>query len=664
MLWTAKLLPTLLCGAVLSGTIREVSGEPAEPQNQPEATFEELTLKPHPRLWVPADTLMHLSEKLHTPYMRSAAARILADADWLVDLDPIAQDEVRTNQQGTRLIASHLKCLTTAYVLTRDPTYRAAAIRHMENILSWRHISCEANINTPAEKPMFFCLSYGEHAADIALMYDIFRPDITDAERKVFNDVLDRFYLWQALRAYNRPPWWANQSWSNWNGVCAGGMGMLALAFYEDRPEIRKLIPFVETSLSHYFQSYVENDGGNHEGTGYWNYGMHYAIRYLLSYEQATGKKHPAFEIPALRKTLHFPVDFTGINFGDNDGWHPSGFYFLMADRTQQHDAAMRAATFLMHEVPPAPDPATRPRLSRTMHGDILYAADVIPSAEAMLALKAERTQHPQPMARVYQSLGWGVIMDDAAFPALRLAARGGSSRITGHGHLDLLSFKCAINGETMIADQQGRMQNVAYTERGHHLYSRSAAAKSTLFVDGLGCAENVTCKSTEIVQDDGILGIRIDATGMYLRRWRRRFIGRLFLLIDSTYWLVIDTAPGHTIESRFHTYADLETGSNWATLRKGAETLTMTFASLADSTMQQSSGMPENAVEQTRIIRWMSKQRTRGSLHVTALHPGTQKLSLSLSQTPDSFRIEITGTDTARTIHVTRDLQLVPHTP
>lgn len=33
---------------------------------------------------------------------------------------PIAQSEVRTHQQGTRLIACHLKCLTGVYVLTRD----------------------------------------------------------------------------------------------------------------------------------------------------------------------------------------------------------------------------------------------------------------------------------------------------------------------------------------------------------------------------------------------------------------------------------------------------------------------------------------------------------------------------------------------------------------
>ncbi len=653
-----NLLRLSLLGTITIGSLLSVAAESAPPSGN--GDFELLELKPHPRLWVPDDTILNLKDKLHTPYLRSAAARILADADWLVDLEPISQKEVRTNQQGTRLIASHLKCLTSAYVLTREQKYRAAAMRHLANILTWRHISCEANINTPVERKMFFCLSYGEHAADVALMYDIFQPDITPAEMKVFDAVLDRFYLWQALRAYEDKPWWVNKSWSNWNGVCAGGMGMLALAFYDDRPEVRKLIPFVETSLAHYFQSYIDNGGGNHEGTGYWNYGMHYAVRYLLSYERATGRKHPAFDIPELGKSLHFPVDFSGMNFGDNDGWHPAGFYFMMADRVNLPDAAMRAATFLMQEVPPAPAPATRPRFSQTTSADILYAADFIPSDEAIQQLKAERLQEKHPMARVYEGLGWGILMDDTAFPTLRLSARGGSSKITGHGHMDLLGFKCAINGEVMIEDQKGWMPKIAFTGRGHHLYSRSAAAKSTIFVDGLSPAENMTCKTTEVISGEGLLGIRIDATGIYMPMWGRSFIGRLFLLVDRAYWLVIDVAPGRSLESRFHTYADLETGDNWALLRKGNEKLMMTFASLDGSTLQLSLGTPENAVPQTKIMRWISTGPTAGTQHVTALNPGGEKLVLKVSQEVAGFAIETIGSQGTRVIRLTRDLRLI----
>jgi len=634
---------------------------------------DELELKDHPRLWVPEDTINNLKDKLHTPYLKTAAKRILEDADWLITAEPIMPGEGRTNQRGTRAIASHLQTLTCAYVLTRDQEYRDAAIRHLANILNWNHISCEANPNTPVEDKKFFCLSYGEHAADIALMYDVFRPDITASEMKVFNDVLDKFYLWQALRAYERNPWWVNKEWSNWNGVCAGGMGMLALAFYDDRPEARKLIPFVEESLSHYLQSYVTNGGGNHEGTGYWNYGMHYAMRYLLSYENATGKKHPAFDIPEIGKSLHFPVDFDRITFGDNDGWHPTGMFFMVAKRTDQPNAAMRAAAHLMYEVGPAPAPTDRNRVGRTFTGDILYGADFIPTDEQMRKLRAERAEDPKPLARAYDGLGWATIADDTAFPRLRMAVRGGSSAIRGHGHIDLLSIKAEVDGVRFIEDQRGGNMAVNYTGRGHDLYSRSAAAKSTLFVGGVGPDLN-TEAPIERIEGDGVIGFRVDGSKTYMRRWGRSFIGRAALLVDYSYWLVVDTAPGKGIESRYHTYADVEVGDDWARLSKQGrpskhsantattptEQLTMTFASLDNSVLQQSRGMPTFAAGQTTILRWMNDDRRGGTLHITALNPGSEKLDLELSKDEAGFVIKVSGGEgKLRIVRLTRDLKL-----
>ena len=406
---------------VLIGFLMLISGSAAAVSNSGKT---ELKLKESPRLWVNQETVDHLSDKLHTPYLQSQARRIIEDAEWLVEARPIAEGEGKAYQHGTRAIASHLQCLTAAWVLTHEAKYRAAAIRHMGNLMTWTHISCEARPNTPADTELPFCLSYGEHAADIGFMYDVFRPDITPEEQQVFFDVLDRFYLKEALKCLEQPPWWANQSWSNWNGVCCGGMGILALAFYDDRPEVRNLIPFVEKSLGEYFKSYIENGGGCHEGTGYWNYGMHYAMRYLLSWESATGLKHPAFEIKELGMSLNFPIDFTGITFGDNDGWGPTGMFFMLANRLNQPDAALRAATYLPDQAAAAP--RERERMSRMATGDVLYAADLIPSTKEMKKLRKAHMQKREPVARIYKGLGWAALADDSAFPTLRLAARGG----------------------------------------------------------------------------------------------------------------------------------------------------------------------------------------------------------------------------------------------
>jgi hypothetical protein len=97
--------------------------------------------------------------------------------------------------------------------------------------------------------------------------------------------------------------------------------------------------------------------------------------------------------------------------------------------------------------------------------------------------------------------MDWAALADDEAFPTLRMAVRGGSSEIAGHGMVDLLSFRCRVNGELMITDQQdGGYMDTTFTRRGHEVYGRSAESKSTLFVDGLGCNTNVVCDKTQVV--------------------------------------------------------------------------------------------------------------------------------------------------------------------
>ncbi len=618
------------------------------------------TLSPSPRLYVSKDTVEHLSEQLHTPFLQEQAEKVIKRANTLCKTIPVKEGDFPTYQLGTRTICNHAEVLTAAWVLTKKPKYRDAAMRHIGTLVNWNQISCEANTLTPADTVMPFCLSYGELCTVVGLMYDLFRSDMTDAEEQTFNALLDKFLLRAALNCLQSAPWWANKEWSNWNGVCAGGMGIMALAIYEDRPEAQKLIPFVEKSLGEYFKSYINNGGGCHEGTGYWNYGMNYAMRYVLSWENATGKKHPALDIPEIGQSLYFPLDFTGISFGDNDGWHPTAFYFLLAERLGLKSAAMNAAVYL--DLPPV-----RPRKNKVA-ADILYAASAIPTQESIDKLRAAHTKRKTPVARVYKGMDWAALSDDEAFPTLRMAVRGGSSKVAGHGMLDLLSIRCRLNQELMITDQQdgGYMQST-FSRRGNDLYGRSAASKSTLFVDGLGCAGDATCNSTEVVKGSNWLGIRIDGSLIYLPRWKHVFIGRLVMMIDKSYWLVVDRVQGanaedkHWIESRFHTTADAKAGRQSVALKSGKQSMQMTFATLQDSALLPSSGMPSQPhIQPTQIYRWMSKAPSADHLHVTALMPGSRKPKIAITRTKtNGFQLAITEpTGKTRRIKLTSYLQ------
>ena len=594
-----------------------------------------LKLIASPRLYVSSEVAANLSDRLHSLYLQSLARAVLHDADRLTRLQPLTEGTASSYGHAARWVQSRLECLTCAWILSRRAKYRRAAIRHLAGLLHWNHISCEARANTPADAELPYCLSYAEQSTAIGLMYDHFRPDLTTDEQKTFFDVLDRFHLKMALRCLDAPPWWANQPWSNWNGVCSGGMGIMALAFYDDRPEPSKIIPFVEQSLAAYFSSFVTNGGGCHEGTGYWNYGMNYAGRYLLSWERATGRQHPAMRVKELGRSLNFPVDFTGITFGDNDGWHPACFFFQLARRLDMPHAALRAAACLPDSVPLR----DRARDERPATGDLLYAADHIPTDDEMKRLRTEHQRKPVPVARLYTGMDWAALADDEVFPSLRMAIRGGSAKVQGHGMVDLLSFHCQVNGELFITDQKDTgYLSTTFGRRGTDIYTRSPDSKSTLFVEGLGCAKDAICDKTELVEGRGLSGVRIDATRIYLPRMPVAFIGRLFLFVDNAYWLVIDhvlsrdAVTGLGIESRFHTYAQCRVGRNHASLKSANQRLQMTFAALQPGVLQQSRGMPPLPKgEQTTILRWMGKNRVADNLHVVALHPGPRKLGLTL---------------------------------
>ncbi len=160
----------------------------------------DLKLTDSPRLYVNADIVETLSENLHSPFLQTYAQRVLKDADWLTELPPICEGETRSYLQCGRWIRTHIECLTAAWILTRDRRYRKAAMKHLAGLTKWNQISCEANLATPPDEQMFYCLMYGEYSAAIGLMYDIFRPDMTCAEQKLFFCVLNRHWFKEAVR--------------------------------------------------------------------------------------------------------------------------------------------------------------------------------------------------------------------------------------------------------------------------------------------------------------------------------------------------------------------------------------------------------------------------------------------------------------------------------
>jgi len=605
----------------------------------------------------------YLQENLDNPYIQREADLVLADANRLIKQQPATWDDIQgALYPFSHQIGSQIENLVGAWTLTQNPKYRKAAFHRIKALTEFTHISCEAHKNKPADKEDFFCLTYGWHSVAIGYLHDLVSPDMSDEENSIIMGFVDKHLMKRAQQCLDRPPWWVNTEWSNWNGVCAGGMGILALSFYDKISIANKLVDFVDHSLDAYLRSYITNGGGCPEGTGYYNYGMQFAIPYLHCWESATGKKHPALKIKELGKSLNFPMDFHNITFGDNDGWGPTGYHFMLAKRMKQPLAGLKAAAHINLKTPIKSK--IKNKMDGAHRGTLLYVASHVPKPEEVDSFKKNSILNKTPVARVYKGMAWAAIANDDISPTLRMTVRGNTTARAGHASQDQFSFKSMVNGVAMIEDQHDR-PGVSFTKRGNDVYGRSSASKSGLFIEGLGCDIHMDHDSTETVKGKGITGIRVDGAGSYLHGWKNAFIGRLFLLVDGKYWVIIDrqNAGANCMEARFHTFAESRHGRDWVKLKRGKEKLTMSFTSFDKAVLTTSAGMPTYPNEATTIFRWITHERNNDNVLVTALNPGSQKLGLKMvRENRGSLTIEVTEPKgNVRKIRVSQQLKLLP---
>ena len=621
-----------------------------------------LKLKNHPRLFIKSDLRSYLEENLSNPYVKNEADGVLADANRLVKKKPLTWNDITDRLYPTsHEIASQVENLAGAYAITKDLKYRKAAIARIKELTKFTHISCEAHKKRPVDQEDFFCLTYGWHSVAVAYLYDMIKQDITAEEDSIIIGFLDKHLMKRAIQCINRPPWWANAAWSNWNGVCAGGMGILALSFYDRYPEAKKIIDWVDKSLDEYFRSYITNGGGCPEGTGYYNYGMQFSIPYIHCWENATGRKHSALKIKELGKSLNFPMDFHKMTFGDNDGWGPTGYHFYLADRMGESMASLKAASFM--DVKSEKKPKRKNSGHGAHRGTNLYVASYIPTPEEVAKFRKKHEGKKNPAARVYSGLGWSAMFDNEAFPTLRMVVRGSTTAQAGHASQDQFSFKCMVNNECFITDQHDR-PGVSFTKRGNDVYGRSAASKSGLFIEGLGCDISLKEDTTEEVIGKGLTGLRVFGGGCYLHRWQGSFIGRTFLLVDGKYWLIVDSqsAGANSMDARFQTFAEGRHGKDWVRLKSGKERLTLSFASIDKAIVQTSAGFPTWAEKQTSIYRWITSENKNNNVFATVLNPGNQKLDVEIEREPTgSMTIKIKeSARKTRKIRLSKELKLL----
>jgi hypothetical protein len=574
-------------------------------------------ISPH-RLLVSPDRWARLRALPAQPLLTRAAAKVAADADRYaadrtipVEVTGHNWHLIRARRAQTRIVT-----LLVHYGITGDRGFRDAALDYVRDMAGWEYWSWIKWREQIADPDAIFDLSYGENSATLAWVIDWLAGELTDNERALLRDTARRRAL-QPYLARNGTPgqemWYYRSGNCNWNTVCNGGAGLLALALGDTCPESAPVLALVEEGIRHYFE-FLQEDGAWPEGIGYWGYGHRYGYQYLLSHERATGRPHPLLQRPGSRNTLRFPFLFSPngvpVGFGDSNHFFPLPFIYAAAER------------YGMPEVVAEMDRRMTVVLEQAAHEDWPNTAELLLCHPGVLpAIAAD----PWPRAAVQQGIEWGYLADAWPTPALYAAVRGGTTDAP-HTHQDLGSVNVVVGDEPLLDNvREDDYLDTTFSERRFELYEMGAASKNVMLINGVGLPHPGTA-ATRLLSGADWDGILLDARQAASVGSPVHLYGRLVLLLAGRALLILDRAClAHAAlgEVRFHTRAQATPGETTTQIQGKAATLHVAYAADVPCVLRTSLGTPTNPdrAPQT-ILRWMTRGKQTDMLFATLLTP------------------------------------------
>jgi hypothetical protein len=610
------------------------------------------SLSDHPRLFATEADLARLRDRPEMPAMIRAHADLMKNArSWIrgskhtgraLEQDPSGL--MRAREWIDRIIT-----LATAFRKTGEDRYRIGALEYIQKLDRMKSVDLRhENVSRG------FWLSDGEECACLAIAYDWMYEYLSADEREILVEICHRRLLPLGLeRCRQGGEWWFALRFSNWNAVCAGGLGMLCLAMHDECAEAHAILPHVEKSLGVFMKPLADTDGGWPEGLGYWNYGMAYAFQYLLSWERSMGTVHPLMKLPATKKTLSFPYYFyphgMAAGFGDNDKYHPSPFHYAAAKRLRQEQVMGEIDRELAE---------TGKGLGGLMGGSATFCVQHPGTVTRELRTESQ-------IAKVYKGLGWGMIADSMPKPNLYLSMRGGNTT-EEHNHVDLLSFRILIGDECLIENGEGGkyLHPTFFSKRRTDINDINATYKNTLFINGVGVPPGSKTDSEKVVRGDGLYGVRMTATTAMGPDVGATFCGRLALIVDDAAILIIDRVLAREIartEARMHSYKKVTISKHGAVIKGEQESARVTYGSLEKAGLFSATTAPATPTEPSAtMLRWCPLLLHKEAVLVTLVTPDRGAASASVERDGKNLAVRITVRGVTRSILVRPSLSLV----
>ncbi len=462
---------------------------------------------PHPRLYFTAEQLSALRERFKSPRFEGYRKVILANA---------SSDQSLDGKKPTS------QTLLWAYLLTGERPYLDQALP----LIDAEAVNIDHDeFNISAAEPM-------------ALAYDALQGELSELRLMAIEDYLDR-----VVRMYNERiaagDWWYKNNPSNTIAIGAAGAGSAALALVRSTPAAELAVKNAVGAVKSAYDA-IQPDGGNMEGTLYWNYGQTAYMRFAHMLQNVTGSDQKLLSAKGLNEQENFvKVNLGGDDhffaFNDTQPWLTG--WAICADLGARNNQPLMLwmADHMAGEFAAGHGP-----LGENIRGDI--------AAFAFLWRGDSATPKDFPgVPTVFKLdlMNWGVLRSDGTHkPKFVVGIKGQDGPLGHHAQADLGGFVVQIDGEPILLDP------------GY--YRPKATDHSVLLIGETAVSNGKKQGEKAVIVDSGESGeirhMTLDCTSAYPGTKELKRAVRHFVLVGDEALIVLDdiVAAGATITTQY----------------------------------------------------------------------------------------------------------------
>ena len=520
--------------------------------------------------------------------------------------------------------STKILCAGIAYHITGEKRYAEAGINEMMRGLGGSWFGGGAAV--------YHCdLSTAKKTLPIAIGWDMFYYELSQAQRDKITRTIEQKVFAPYLEAHakhneaggfftdsrGRKTYWT-QCYFNWNHWVNGDIGLMGLSMYDDHSDAKAVVESARASLKYTHAEHNQGAtecGGWDEGTMYWGTAFNHSTSFYIALEQVLGKDDGYFDLPGIKMTTQYPLDFTG----------PDGKWIPFSDCNNRAVIDPGSQSYYLAK-----------RFRRTI--DMAYPENYVDNFHPLpyaVLYRPPGPKVPLPQKKKiswYKDIHWAVLKNGPT----ELAFKGGDLT-SNHGQNDLNSMVVYVGDQMMLSDpgygtrdtksHNTLLLNNQGQERRSNGSNRAGGGYSNSVCEIEWCGET----------ENGDAYLIGNASDCYsgIKVFRRHVI-----VTEKGVVIVMDEIAAQaasTMTLNWHTQAKMSSNDKGAALSSGSTQLQI--AATADQTI--------NVNGSGRTLRVENVNKSQTLRAVTVMAPNYNKnINFEVSYSGSAVHIECFGKD------------------